>query len=153
MRLSLHSSCYLLSGKIDWKLSKTREGLPASETSAGTKAGGRGMARAGEGARPSALRPLALQPLWWDNHGLHVAASAASQLPPPPPCLQSLSSSPSSLMPVQPWAGLQQMCGWKWGITFFPELFLHCINPPSYQLWRQKNNGRWGRQGHNQNHV
>lgn len=71
--------------KRDWKLSKPREGLPASETSAGTKAGGRGMARAGEGARPSALRPLALQPLWWDNHGLHVAASAASQLPRPPP--------------------------------------------------------------------
>lgn len=64
-----HHDCHLLSGKLYWKLSKPREVLLASVTSASTKTEERGVTRSGEGARWSDLRPLALLPLWWYNHG------------------------------------------------------------------------------------
>lgn len=68
---------------------------PASETSADTKAGGRGMARAGEGAGLSALLwLLALQPLWGQNHGHNVVTSCSSfTVPSFTSCLLSISSS------------------------------------------------------------
>lgn len=61
--LMKYHDCHLLSGKLYCKLSKPREGLLASVTSASTKAEERGITRSGEGARWSALRPLALSPV------------------------------------------------------------------------------------------
>lgn len=98
------------------------------------------MARAGEGAGLSALLwLLALQPLWWQNHGHDVVAisssfTAASSTS----WLLSISSSPSFPMPLQLWADLQQMCDWKWGITVLHGLFFSCINPPSYAAVMQE---------------
>lgn len=138
--------------KFNWKLSKPKEGLPASETWANTKAGGRGMARAGEGAGPSVLRPLAIQPLWWDIHGFEAAETAASQLPPSPPLPLALSFHPLSGQFSCELTCNRCMAGNE-ALWFFLSYFSPTSIPCLTQLWHRKNNRRRGRQGHNQNHV